>query len=67
MYKILTGVILAAAFSAVGCDVDVNENATDTPAENRMERREERRENVREAVDGVDVEVGNGGVKVDVD
>ncbi len=39
----------------------------DTPAENRAERRLERREGLREAVDNVDVEVGNGSVKVDVD
>jgi hypothetical protein len=39
----------------------------DTPAENRLERREERRENLRDAIDGVDVQVGNGQVKVDVD
>ncbi|TWU02545.1 hypothetical protein [Stieleria varia] len=40
---------------------------SDTPAENRRERREERRETLQDAIDNVDVEVGNGGVKVDVD
>ncbi|MDA8746560.1 hypothetical protein N9N28_18220 [Rubripirellula amarantea] len=70
---------LALVLSFAGCDVDVHERGTlpgdtdgvnvdvnDTPVENRMERREERRENLRDAVDGVDVEVGDGGVNVDV-
>ncbi len=45
-------------------DIDAD---PDTPAEDRMERREERRENLRDAADNVEVEVGNGGVKVDVE
>ncbi len=53
----------APTTAADGVSVDVG----DTPAENRLERREERRENLREAIDEVDVEVGNGSVKVDVD
>lgn len=79
MNKALMSVIFAAGLCTAGCDVDVNDTATpstntdgvnvdvDTPAENRMERREERRENLRDAVDGVDVQVGDGGVSVDVD
>ncbi len=46
-----------------GVQVDVN----DTPLENRLERREARRENLGDTIDGVDVEVGDGGVRVDVD
>ena len=65
MYKVLTGLALIAVFSFVGCDVDVD--TSDSPAESRMDRREERRENIKDKVDGVDVEVGNGGVKVDVE
>ncbi|QDT02235.1 hypothetical protein K227x_06080 [Rubripirellula lacrimiformis] len=75
---IATG-LLATALAITGCDVDVNETGpvpattdgvnvdVDTPAENRLERREERRENLRDAVDNVDVKVGDGGVQVDVD
>ncbi len=53
---------VAPADNGTHLNIDV-----DTPAENRVERRIERREGLREAVDNVDVEVGNGGVKVDVD
>ena len=65
MYKIFTCLAVAAVFSFAGCDVDVNNS--ESPAESRMDRREERRENIKDAADGVDVEVGNGGVKVEVD
>ncbi len=81
MKKALTSIIFAAGLTTAGCDIDVNENTTppmsademsvdadiNSPAENRMDRREERRENLREAVDNVDVHVGDGGVSVDVD
>lgn len=83
MSKALTIVIVAAGLATVGCDIDVNETAkppvtgdgvnidadadADTPGESRMERREERREDLRDAVDGVDVNVGDDGVSVDVD
>tara|TARA_R110002073_G_scaffold7245_17_gene41441 strand:+ start:4101 stop:4538 length:438 start_codon:yes stop_codon:yes gene_type:complete len=53
-----------------GVDIDID--AADAPlgdsaADNRIERRQERRENLREAIDDVDVNVGNGGVDVNVD
>lgn len=79
MNKALMSVIFAAGLATAGCDVDVNETAVpsaaddgmsvdiDTPAETRMDRREERRENLREAIDNVDVNVDDGGVTVDVD
>ncbi len=83
MKTAFTAVLLSVALISAGCDVDVHETAPGNlpandangvtvevdgePAEDRMELREERRENLREAVDGVDVQVGNGGVSVDVD
>ncbi|MCO8123209.1 hypothetical protein NHH03_15785 [Stieleria sp. TO1_6] len=85
---IFSAMLASGLFVAVGCDVDVQHNASpdpvpaqtvpaemdtvvtdsgETPAEQRVERRQERRENIRDAVDGVDVNVGDGGVKVQVD
>ncbi|WP_442506016.1 hypothetical protein SH528x_004836 [Novipirellula sp. SH528] len=55
----------AAADPDGGVDIDID--AGDAPSENRVERRQERRENIREAIDDVDVNVGNGGVDVNVD
>ncbi len=78
MKKFAGTLLVVALFPSLGCDVDVNQPPTSpavdpsgvnvdvgsTPADVRLERRD----NLRDAVDSVDVEVGNGGgVKVDVD
>lgn len=53
------------ATSTMPTDRDVNVDV-ETPAEARIDRREERRENLRDAIGNVDVQVGDGGVNVDV-
>ena len=83
MHKLLTGVMLTAVLSFVGCGSDVHEAAAPPPPVDSIdhgpdvhpddhmargaEGRAELRENMREAVDSVNIEVGDGGVKVDVD
>lgn len=47
-------------------DVDINIDANRPLVEERAERRLDRRENLRDAVDKVDIDVGRGGVDVDV-
>ena len=79
MKTIFTAALLTAAIVVACCDVDIDDT-TATPAdpsgvnvdiqtsnEAPVERREERRENLRDAIEGVNVQVGDGRVKVDVD
>lgn len=47
-------------------DVDIDIDANRPLVEERAERRLDRRENLRDAVDKVDIDVGPGGVDVDV-
>ena len=80
MKTICSLLVAISTLTMVGCDVDVyEESATpaveadsvhvdlDEPLNERAEFREERRERIRDAVDRVDVEVDDGGVKIDVD
>lgn len=81
MNQVITFLLLSATFGLTGCAerdaptpaasvqtdaVDVQVNTDTSDADDPAERRQERRENVREALEDVDVNVGAGGVDVEI-